>query len=92
MVSVGLRRGEVLGLGWRDVTLADPDGATLRVRETWVRDQADTPKSEKSERTIALARGLADELFQHRARTAFEGDDERVFCHLLTGGPLPHKR
>jgi integrase len=57
-----------------------------------VRDQADTPKSEKPERTIALARGLADELFQHRSRTAFEGDDERVFCHPLTGGPLPHKR
>jgi site-specific recombinase XerD len=35
---------------------------------------------------------LADELFQHRARSAFEGDDERVFCHPETGGVLEHKR
>jgi site-specific recombinase XerD len=35
---------------------------------------------------------LADELFQHRARSAFDGDDERVFCHPETGGVLEHKR
>jgi len=92
VVSAGLRRGEILGLRWRAVSLADPAGATLRVRETWVRDQVDTPKSEKSERTIALGRRLAAELFEHRGRTAFEGDDERVFCHPKTGGPLDHKR
>jgi integrase len=91
VVSAGLRRGEVLGLRWRDVSLADPAGASLRVRETWVRDQRDTPKSEKSERTIAIP-WLAGELFEHRGRTAFQGDDERVFCHPLTGGPLDHKR
>jgi site-specific recombinase XerD len=90
VVSAGLRRGEILGLRWRDVSLADPAGATLRVRETWVRDQADTPKSEKSERTIAIGR-LAGELFEHRGRSPFQGDDERVFCHPQTGGPLDHK-
>jgi integrase len=56
-----------------------------------VRGQADTPKSERSERTIAIGR-LAAELFDHRARTAFRGDDERVFCNPLTGGPLDPKR
>jgi integrase len=91
VVSAGLRRGEILGLRWGDVSLADPAGATLRVRETFVRGQADTPKSEKSERTIAIGR-LAAELFDHRARTAFRGDDERVFCNPLTGGPLDPKR
>ena len=35
---------------------------------------------------------LAGELFEHRARTAFTGDDERVFCNPQTGGPLDHKR
>jgi hypothetical protein len=89
-VSAGLRRGEILGLRWRDVSLADPAGAALRVRETWVRDQTDTPKSEKSERTIAIGR-LAGELFEHRGRSAFQGDDERVFCHPTTGGPMDHK-
>jgi integrase len=91
VMSAGLRRGEILGLRWRNVSLADPAGATLRVRETWVRDQRDTPKSEKSERTIALGR-LAGELFEHRGRSPFQGDDERVFCHPQTGGPLDHKR
>jgi integrase len=91
VVSAGLRRGEVLGLRWRDVALADPAGATLRVRETWVRGGPDTPKSAKSERTFAIGR-LASELFDHRARTAYSGDDERVFCNQLTGGPLDPKR
>ena len=92
VVSAGLRRGEVLGLRWRDVALADPAGATLRVRETWVRGAPDTPKSEKSERTIALGERLASELFDYRVRTAYQGDDERVFCNPLTGRPLDPKR
>jgi integrase len=92
VVSAGLRRGEVLGLRWGDVSLADPAGATLRVRETFVRGQPDTPKSEKSERTIALGDRLAEALFEHRARTSYEGDDERVFCNSQTGGPLDPKR
>ena len=33
----------------------------------------------------------ADALFEHRAHTAYSGDDDRVFCHPLTGGPLDHK-
>jgi hypothetical protein len=45
-----------------------------------VRDQTNTPKSEKSERTIAIG-PLAEELFEHRGRSRFQGDDERVFCH-----------
>jgi integrase len=92
IVSAGLRRGEVLGVRWRDVSLADPAGATLRVRETWVRGAPDTPKSEKSERTIALGERLASELFDHRARTTYQSDDERAFCNPLTGRPLDPKR
>jgi transposase len=76
---------------WRDVALADPAGATLRVRETWVRGATDTPKSEKSERTIAIGQ-LAGELFDHRARTAYAGDDERVFCNPRSGGVLDERR
>ena len=84
VISAGLRRGEILGLRWREVSLADPAGATLRVPETFVRGHVDTPKSEKSERTIAIGR-LASELFDHRAGTAYAADDERVFCSPLTG-------
>jgi integrase len=87
VVGAGLRRGEIRGLLWCDVALADPDGARLRVRETWVCGGRDTPKSEKSERTIALGKVLAEELTQHLERTLFKGDDERVFSSA-TGGPL----
>jgi integrase len=89
--GIGLRRGEILGLRWHSVHLADPEGATLRVSETFVRGAADTPKSERGERTIALGARLADELFQHRARTAYAGEDERVFCSPDRGTPLNPK-
>src|SRR5205823_3140772 len=82
---------EILGLRWRAVRLADPEGATLRVEETFVRGATDTPKSERGERTIALGGRLADELFQHRARTAYAGEDERVFCSPNRGTPLNPK-
>ena len=55
--GLGLRRGELLGLRWRHVRLADPDGATLRVEETLVAGWVDLPKSERSVRTLALGPG-----------------------------------
>jgi integrase len=85
LVATGLRRGEVLGLRWREVYLADPDGPHLRVAETWVRSGVDTPKSEAGERTISLGARVAGELFEHRRRTSFTGDDERVFCSPTKG-------
>jgi integrase len=57
-----------------------------------VRGQTDSPKSRNSRRTFALGRTLASELFDHRARSAFQGDDERVFCNPRTGGALDYKR
>jgi len=88
LVGAGLRRGELLGLHWRSVFLADPEGAYLRVEETWVRAGIDSPKSDAGERTVALGPRLASELFEHRRRTAFDGDDERVFCSATKGRPF----
>jgi integrase len=85
LVGTGLRRSEVQGLRWRAVHLADPDGAFLRVSETWVRYGVDCPKSQAGERTVALGQRLAAEFFEHRGRTAFAGDDERVFCSPTRG-------
>jgi integrase len=91
VIGAGLRRGEVLGLRWRHVFLADPTSPRLEVRETFVRGRTDTPKSEKSERTISLGQTLAGELMDHRGRSPFSGDDERVFCSL-TGNAIDPKR
>jgi integrase len=91
VIGAGLRRGEILGLRWRHVFLADPESPRLEVRETFVRGRTDTPKSEKSERTISLDQALAGELMDHRGRSPFSGDDERVFCSQ-TGGAIDPKR
>ena len=88
LMGTGVRRGEALGLRWRSVHLADPEGPTLRVEETLVRGRQDTPKSTAGERTIALGERVAAELFDHRARSAFSSDDERVFVNPRTGGPF----
>jgi integrase len=90
--GLGLRRGEVLGLRWRSVFLADPAGPRLRVSETIVRGRPDTPNSSASERTLALGPRLAACLFEHRARSDYAGDDELVFCHPQKGTVLDHKR
>jgi integrase len=90
--STGIRRGELLGLRWRHVRLADPEGPTLRVEETFVGDRVDTPKSVASERTIALGPVAAEALYGRYADTAYRDDSERVFCHLETGGPFERKR
>jgi integrase len=90
--GLGLRRGEVLGLRWRHVRLADPEGPTLRVEETFVGNRTDTPKSAASTRTIAVGPVVAEALFNHRGQSPYDADLDRVFCHLETGGPLDHKR
>jgi integrase len=88
VMGCGLRRGEVLGLRWHHVHLADPDGAYLRVERTFVRGADDTPKSEAGRRTIALGEKVAGVLFDHRAWSAYDGDDERVFCNPRSGQPF----
>jgi integrase len=91
-MGTGIRAGEALGLRWRNVRLADPDGAVVRIEETWVRSGADTPKSRAGHRTLALGSRLASELFDHRGRTAFSDDDERVFANPRTGNPFEPNR
>jgi integrase len=91
-LATGVRRGEAAGLRWRSVFLADPEGAFLRVEETWVRHALDTPKSEAGRRTIDLGRRIADELFEHRAWSAFDGEDELVFPNPRTGHPFDANR
>ena len=88
MMRTGIRRGEALGLRWRHVLLADPDGPVLRVEETYVRNAIDTPKSEAGQRTISLGPMLSGELFDFRAASNYGDDDERVFANPRTGNPF----
>jgi integrase len=90
--ELGLRRGEVLGLRWRVLALADPDGAVLRVSETWVRGRTDGPKSRAGRRTIPISSKLAAELFDHRARSVYSADDDLVFVSPYRGSHVNPKR
>lgn len=69
LVLTGIRRGELQGLRWRDVDLVEN---VVRVIDS---------KTEQGIRSIALSPTLAEALWQHRRRSNFQGDDERVFCH-----------
>src|SRR5262245_40526878 len=42
-------------------------------------------KSEDGIRSIAISPTLNEELWQHRRRSNYRGDDERVFCHQTRG-------
>jgi integrase len=73
LVLTGVRRSELQALRWRDVDLVEN---VLRVRDS---------KTEDGIRSIAISPKLAEELWQHRRRSNFQGDDERVFCHPERG-------
>jgi integrase len=76
LVVTGLRRHELLGLRWRHVDLI---GNVLRVERS---------KSEAGERSVAIPPRLAEALWQHRRRSNYRGDDERVFRHPQRGSLL----
>ncbi len=73
LVVTGIRRGELQGLRWRDVDLVEN---VLRVTDA---------KTEEGIRSIAIPPTLAEQLWQHRRTSAFNGDDELVFCHPERG-------
>jgi integrase len=72
----GLRRGEVLGLRWRDI---DFTGSTIRVRASYAAGHLTTPKSGKV-RAVPMAPDVASALAKFDDRTRFTGDDDFVFA------------
>ena len=79
----GLRRGELLGLRWRDV---DFTGSTIRVRASYAAGKLTTPKSGKV-RAIPMAPDVAAALAKLGDRERFTGDDDFVFAGEV-GPPL----
>lgn len=107
LLSVGLRRGEALGLGWADVKLGDKV-ASIRIARALKSDATGAlylaePKTKGSRRTIHLAPGLVDVLRRHRARQRAErlafgpdwggrwAEDDLVFTSSI-GTPLDPTR
>ena len=72
----GLRRGEVLGLRWRDV---DFTGSTIRVRASYAAGHLTTPKSGKV-RAVPMAPDIASALAKLGDRERHTGDDDFVFA------------
>lgn len=85
----GLRQGELVALRWRDV---DWRAGIVRVRRSYTRGEFGTPKSRRSSRGVPMADRVAADLERHFQRSAFQGDDDLVFCHPQTGGPYDASR
>jgi integrase len=84
----GLRLGELRGLRWRAV---DWVAMRLRVGDNYVRGEFKGPKSRR-DRSVPLADRVAAELERHFQRSAYQGDDDLVFCHPQTGKPLAESK
>ena len=98
-LSLGLRRGEILGLTWDDVDRAE-DAVVLQIRHQLVRDKNGVHlvdlKTVGSRRTLHLSRPLVDILERHRVRQEAEelvrgkrwhNDHELIFTSNI-GTPL----
>jgi integrase len=82
--TIGLRQGELVALRWRDVDWAT---GVVRVRRSYSRGEFGTPKSRRSTRAVPLPDRLAIDLEHHFRRSQYQGDDDLVFPHPLTGRP-----
>ena len=82
----GLRRGELLGLRWRDV---DFTGSTIRVRASYAAGKLTTPKSGKV-RAVPMAPDVASALAQARRPGAVHG--RRRLRLRRRGWPPPRRR
>jgi integrase len=85
----GLRQGELIALRWKDV---DWPSSRIRVRRSYGRGEFSTPKSKRGSRSVPLADELAAELERHYRGSTFGGDDDLVFAHPVTGGPLDRSK
>ncbi|MHA0035509.1 tyrosine-type recombinase/integrase [Deinococcus sp. PESE-13] len=77
-ISMGLRRGEILGLRWRDI---DFETSVLRIRHTRVMDvdgiKGSEPKTDNSRRDLRLPPGALALLKKHHAEQQIEKKNAR---------------
>lgn len=80
-VMTGMRRGEILALQWEDI---DFGGSVIRVRRSLSGGEIQTPKTEKSRRSIQVGAALLKMLKEHKLRTGGRGS----FVFTTKGGTL----
>ena len=93
-LTTGMRRGELLGLKWQDITLDEKKGS-LQVQRSMMRVSGhgmltSEPKTASSKRNITLSPYLVDVLKQHRVRQlemrlhagAKWSEHDLVFCNV----------
>lgn len=78
MIGLGLRRGEVLGLQWRDIDL---DTMAVNVARQFTTKGVSAPKSQAGVRTVPLPDGLREVLLKHH-----QDETERL---QLVDNPAP---
>ncbi len=88
-LGTALRRGELLALRWRDVELLE---GRLTVREALVRGRFTTPKSRAGRRLLELGPRTRELLAEHWRQSAYQADEDLLFCHPLKGTPLDPAR
>ena len=60
----------------------------IRGRRNYTRGSYGAPKTRRGSRAVPMADRLAGELERHFQESAYQGDDDLVFGHPQTGGPL----
>lgn len=80
----GMRMGELLGWRWGDVDWTAQKG---RVRRSWVSGEMGAPKSRRSSRAVPLVGEVIGALDRLHQASAFDADEDLVFCNPHTGEP-----
>jgi len=81
----GLRKGELVALRWRDV---DWPAQRIRVRRNYTHGAYGTPKTRRSARSVPMVDEVAGALDRLFKGSRWQGDDDLVFAHPLSGEVL----
>jgi integrase len=84
--SIGLRRGELIGLRWSDIDLEVRQANVTR--SAW-RNVAGETKTEASRKPVPLHPVLVEELRHWRRASLYRSDEDFVFRSIAKNGAQP---